>query len=428
MLKKFWFDVVMGTAFIFAFLWLLSQLFFLKIFDIFDPVGETLSDMEVTDVVFSQLMDDPILDDRILLVNVGAQTRLEYIALLDSVKKYDPAAIGYDIIMYPRDTADFNYYPDEESIFEAMMIDTAFYYSLSDVDNLVMVNKLIYNEYTDEFDSTESSTLMPPNAMVAFANLITDAESQEDLKMCREFNPKLPYHDGKDVLAFSVKMASYIDSAKAARFLERENEVEVIKYRGNIIDYGATELTFKYTAIDWWEILEYGIDPTLVKDKLVIFCYLGDVMGDQYAFEDKFFSPMNAKYVGRAFPDMYGGVIHANIISMILDEDYIGQLTEVQKIVLAVFICFFNVMIFSWIYKRIPRWYDGLTKLIQAIEILGLLFAMVYVLDVFSVKLDLTLTLVVVALVGDSLEVYFGVVKNSLTKEGRKELFKVSKI
>jgi hypothetical protein len=33
----------------------------------------------------------------------------------------------------------------------------------------------------------------------------------------------------------------------------------------------------------------------------------------------------------------------------------------------------------------------------------------------------------VVAVVGDSLEVYNGVVKNMFTKEGRKELFSVSK-
>lgn len=39
--------------------------------------------------------------------------------------------------------------------------------------------------------------------------------------------------------------------------------------------------------------------------------------------------------------------------------------------------------------------------------------------------MELTLAMAAVAVVGDSLEVYNGVVKNLFTKEGRRQLFKI---
>ena len=145
-------------------------------------------------------------------------------------------------------------------------------------------------------------------------------------------------------------------------------------------------------------------------------------------FEDKFITPLNEKYIGRAFPDMYGGVVHANIIAMILNEDYIFYLSETQKWVLAITLLFLNIMIFSWIYKKLPKWYDGLTKLIQLVQLLGFIYVMIYAMDFYSVKLDLNYALIAVALSGDGLEVFYGVVKNALSREGRKELFKVSRL
>lgn len=426
MFKKFWLDVILGTLFIFAIMGIFSSVTAFRIFDIFDPIGDAFADMEMTDVVFSQLRDQPVVDDRVVVVNVGNRSRFEIAMMIDSISQFNPRAIGVDIF--------FDFPKPEDPIGDSLLAA-----NLAKVKNLVMVSQVMYNEKTDSFDSLRLSwDPFLENGQLAFANLITDAERQEELKMCRTFAPTAEVN-GEEQIAFSVKLASLMDKEKADKFLARNNEVEVINYRGNILDYGATKFGSMFFALDHTDILEpiYNEEtgslerkyfPDILTDKIVILCYMGDYLGDEEALEDKFFTPINAKYVGRAYADMFGGVVHANIIVQILNEDYINQLTEWQSWLIAILICFLNVLAFSWVYKKIPRWYDGVTKLVQLMEFLGILFFMIWVLDRFSLKLDLTIALVTVALVGDTLEVFYGVVKNSFTREGRKELFRVSKI
>lgn len=418
MFRRFWQDVILGTIFILGLMGLLAGVTAFKVFDMFDPIGDAFADMEFTDIYFSQLLDDPVADENVVLVNVGLESRAGISILLDSISKHGPAVIGVDL---------FFDYQMEDTLADLMLAE-----SLGRIENLVLVTKLsqtLNNENPDEYDSIEwSHPMFTWNAEPAFANLITDAEVQEDLKMCREFFPQFETADKVNHHAFAVKMASYLAPEKAQKFLERGNEVEVINYRGNVLDYGATKFGNKYFALDVWDVYSGNFIPEIIKDKVVIFCFLGEELGDRENFEDKFFTPLNETYIGRAFPDMYGGVIHANIVSMILNEDYIFYLSETQKWMVAIFFLFLNIMIFSWIYKKLPKWYDGMTKIIQLIEFIGIIYIMVYMMDLYSVKLDLSYLLFAVALSGDGLEVFYGVVKNTLSREGRKELFKVSKL
>lgn len=400
-----------------------------KIFDVFDPIGQAFGDMEMTDVVFSQLREPATVDERVVLVNIARRSRFEIGMMLDSISQHNPAVIGMDSFFYlPREDD-----PQGDSVLAA---------AISNVENMVMASKLHVVDPDDpSLDSLVLSwpSFMPENVNTALANLETDAVTQGDLKMNRSFPVSMEVY-GQEQWAFGVKLASYLEPEKAQSFVDRGNDTEVVNYRGNIIDFGATKFGSMFYAIDDIEVLggfnpTYGYeviapnyDPSLIEGKIVIFCFLGMELGDQESLEDHFYTPINQVYTGRAFPDMYGGVIHANIVSMVLNEDYIEELSDTQKGLLAVIICFLNVALFSYIYKKIPKWYDGVTKLIQLVEFFGIVYVMIFILDGYSWKLDLTYALITVALAGDALEVYFGVVKNSLTRSGRKELFRVSKI
>ncbi|MFY0599717.1 MAG: CHASE2 domain-containing protein [Cyclobacteriaceae bacterium] len=415
MFKKFWLDVIFGTLFIFGMMGLISSSSAFKIFDVFDPIGEAFGDMEVTDIVFSQLRDDPVGDDRIVLVNIGTESRAAIGAMLQIISQYNPAVIGID---------SFFHFPKEDTLGDMMLME-----GMASVENLVLASKLIPHPTDPEKDSMQYSwegfnQFATKNA---FVNLITDAKTQDELKMCRTFLPKMTV-DGERKEAFAVTLASYFDSEKAEKFLQRDNIEEVINYRGNVLDYGATKFGTKYFALDVPDVFEENFVPEMIEGKVVMFCYLGDFLGDFESLEDKFYTPLNKKYIGRAFPDMYGGVVHANSISMILNEDYIDGMSSAQGIFWGIFICLLNVALFSLIYKKIPKWYDGITKLFQLLEIAVMLAALILVLEWYSYKLDLGLAIFTVALVGDALEVYYGVVKNSFTKEGRRSLFKVDKL
>lgn len=415
MFRRFWLDVILGTIFILGLMGLFASITAFKVFDIFDPIGDAFADMEFTDIYYSQLLDDPIADESVVMVNVGLESRAGIAMIIDSINQHNPAVIGVDV---------FFDFPKEDTLGDLMLMD-----ALGKVENLVMVTKLLYNPESDEFDSLRTSyPWFTWNADSAHANLITDAETQDDLKMCRTFTPILTTSYGLDQEAFAVRLASYVDADIAQNFVDRGNEVEVINYRGNVLDYGATKFGTKYYALDVYDVFNGNYTPDIIEGKVVIICFLGEYLGDQKNFEDKFITPLNEKYIGRTFPDMYGGVVHANIVSMILNEDYIFYLSEFQKWAVAIFFLFINIMVFSWVYKKLPKWYDGLTKLIQLIELVATIYIMVYVMDLYSMKLDLTYLLFAVGLSGDGLEVFYGVVKNALSKEGRRELFKVSRL
>ena len=52
---------------------------------------------------------------------------------------------------------------------------------------------------------------------------------------------------------------------------------------------------------------------------------------------------------------------------------------------------------------------------------------MVYLMLIFNYKADFTLSMIVIALSGDSIEVYHGVVKNLFLPERRREIFKINR-
>lgn len=414
MFRKFWLDVIFGTAFIFGLMGMFGSITTFGIFDAMDPIGDTVGDMEITDVVFSQLREDPIGDDRVVLVNLSDLSRGEIGMMLQIISKYNPACIGID---------SFFYFPKEDTLGDMMLME-----GLASVEHLVLASKLYPGDDPSQDSIAYSwegfNQFAESNA---FVNLVTDAEVQEDLKMCRTFIPQFDLK-GDQKVAFAVKLASYYDSAAAAEFLARGIEEEVINYRGNVIDFGASKFGTKFYALDVPDVFSENFTPDIIEGKIVMFCYLGKVIGDRESFEDKFYTPLNNKYVGRAFPDMYGGVVHANIVSMILDRDYINYMSDMSGIIFGIILCFLNVALFSLIYRRLPKWYDGITKIFQLIEVAALTLILIYVLDTYNYKMELTLGMIAVALAGDSLEVYYGVVKNMFTKEGRKSLFKMDKL
>lgn len=415
MFKKFWLDTIYSLVFILVMAFVVTQFFAFKIFDVFDPLGDAFADMESTDIVFSQLREDPIAEEDIVIVNVGNLNRQGIADLVNIISAAEPKVIGMDM---------FFYHPKEDTLG-----DLALSYAFSQVENLVTVSKLLeHNEETNEFDSLATSDPMFSQfGETAYANFITGAADQQDIKVCRTFAPKERV-SGDLEYAFSVKLAYYMDSVKTMNFLARNKDVEVINYRGNIFDYGATEAPITYFALDWYQVYDGQFDPDLIKDKCILFCYMGSELGDRVALDDKYYTPLNAKYAGKAHADMFGGVVHANAVSMILSEDYIDEMDSNIEGLLAIIILYLNIIVFTFIYKVMPQWYDGLTKLIQLIEAFALFTLGLVVFNIYNYKIDTTWTIFGVLIAGDALEVYFGVVKNLFTKEGRKELVEIKKL
>lgn len=415
-MRKFWTDCLMGSAFVFVVLTGLYGITQLRVFDAFDPIGQALSDMEFTDIAFSQLRDDPPMDTNVVIVNIGYLSRPEIGQQILNLSQYKPKVIGLDIIYSCDWLQDSTICPQAYDTLGNMYFADA----VRQAKNVVMVSRLDQSKKLraqfgdiDLYDSIEHTypTLMP-GAYEGYANLETEAAHQEDLKACRRFNPQMMVNDNRE-LAFSVQIAMLYDSAKAERFLARDNYLEVINYKGNIVDWhGASNYAGRYIVLDW----DQALDTTqfvggMIKDKIIIMGFLGADLTDT-SWDDKFFTPLNKKYAGKARPDMYGVVVHANIVSMILEEDYIEVLPPWMEIAIAIIVCMLNVALFLVIMQRIPDWFDGLSVTVQLIQIVLFSFLMIEVFNLFNFKLNITWALAVVAVVGTSFELYHGVIKH----------------
>ena len=411
-MRKFILDTILCTAFIFSIMGLFGSLSFLNALEGFDPIGEMFKDFELTDLVFSQLQEDPTADDRIVIVNFGRVPREGIARQIEIINKYNPRVIGLD--------ATFGYDLTWEE-------DSALVRVLSETDNIVLAEDLQFDYLTGE----PITPLLPPMHIMqdnhlGFVDLVTNAESQEDLKMCREFLTRQQV-DSTMHYAFSVKMAMAADSAKTQRFLDRGNDIEIINYKGNVFSFVSSRYGMKYFVLDVEDIFNETFTPDLLEDKIVIMCHLGEFLGDTNTNEDRYFTPLNKNYVGKAEHDMFGGVVHANIVSMILDEDYIDEMSAKTGIVWAITLCLANVFLFKIIYGALPKWYDGITKVFQLFEVLFISYLIVIIFYNYNYKVDLTFALIAIALSGDSIEVYHGVVKNLFSKDRRRQILKVKR-
>jgi len=416
-MRKFWLDCFIATVFVFLTMWGILGITNLALFNAFDSIGTALNDMELTDYVFSGLRDEPQVDESIVVVNIGNLTRREIAQEIQIISKYNPKVIGIDAFFdcngFHSDTVDC---PPLRDVLGNMMLSNA----IKEAGNVVLVTKLEKADTllpSDVFDSLrQSDPMFSENAFrEGFANLDTDAAFQDDVKTCRKFNPKIPAK-GKTQYAFGVEMAMAYDSVKAKKFLRRENYSEIVNYRGNVVDFfGQTNYPQMFYTLDASDVLTENFAGEMLKDKIVIFGFLGSYLGDP-SWADKFYTPLNKKLAGKANPDMFGVVVHANIVSMILHEDYVNEMADWQEGLLAFLLCLLNVALFSLIHTHLELWYDGITKLLQLIQLVLYTVLMVLIFHWYSFKLNITLTLAAVALVGDVYEIYMSVIKNLFVK------------
>ncbi len=410
-MRNFWLDCFFATVFVFLAMWGLFRLTQLKVFDAFDSIGQALADVELTDYVFSRLRDDPNVDENIVIVNIGKLSRREIAEQIQIIKKYNPKVIGvdgfFDCVTGLRDTVNC---PQLKDTLGNLMLSNA----IQEAGNVVLVSKVLQIDTLSEgFDSLRRSDPMFRDYAYheGYASLETDAEYQDDVKICRNFNPRLEVN-GEEQYAFGVMIAMLYDSVKTQKFLARNNYSEILNYRGNVVDFfHQTNYPQMFFTLDVVDLMTENFVPEMFKDKIVILGFLGEYLGDT-SWDDKFYTPLNKKLAGKANPDMFGAVVHANIVSMIINEDYVNEMEEWQELVMAFIICFINVALFSLINSNLPLWYDGITKLLQLIQLVAYSALMVMIFHWYSFKLNVTLTLAAVALVGDIFEVYMSFIKN----------------
>lgn len=414
--------------------------------DVVNPISKAMNDFELTDIVFSQLRESRNVDTNIVMVNLGPgyRDRKDLARVINVLTHYDPMIIGIDAFFRK---------PSKDSL-----ADSALVQAFSKVRHLILVSQNNENKTVDIIDSmTTSHPMFMQYAEPGFADMIT--KSEEHFKTSRECSPKetvkvpisrkwidssftreyiengvkksekvdtsickIEYGKDTTFYSFPVKITSIYAPEKAKAFVNRNYDTETINWQGNIdtrVQDVAINAKTVFFALDWDQVEDTLFDPSVIKDKIVIIGYMGDYLGHN-AWEDKFFTPLNANYIGKANPDMYGVVVHANIVSMILKGDFIDEMPEWMMYTFSLILIFLNTWFFSYLYYRTEVWYDGLSLLLTLAEILVLMIVVLIVFNWYNYKIDITLASVALFLTGNLIEIHYGVVKPTLTKIAEK--------
>jgi CHASE2 domain-containing sensor protein len=359
------------------------------------------------------------VDERFVIVNIGYESRRELAQQLRLISQYKPRVIAIDAFFNCegglRDTVDC---PALLDTLGNLMLASA----IEEAGNVVLAEKLLQTNSMAQVDSNtadsieHSDPLYRVNVTEGFVTIPTDATYQQDVKMCRSIWPSVKVNGSRE-LAFSTQIAMQYDSAKAMEYLNRNLEEELVNFRGNIevLQLRVTSLKNNETGTSNYATYFYTVDVgqlergevlgDVFRNSIVIMGFLGGRIGEP-TWEDKFFTPLNKKVAGRANPDMFGVVVHANIVAMILNGDYINQWPTWLLSVIAFVVCCLTVILLIVIDHKLPTWFDALSFFVQLIIILIISFLAIKAFETFSLKLDLSLTLAVTALVGPCYDIF----------------------
>jgi CHASE2 domain-containing sensor protein len=417
-------DIVVCTAFVFGLIYLLSNIE-LNV-DLIDPIGKATEDFQTSDLVYNALRDEPEKDTMITLVNISTLDRAQLSNFINKLNKHNPKVIGIDARFFKDKT---QYYLDNGLVNGDSLLELAF----DKVENLVLATELdndSFDEATNRF--TNIKTPLPrfmKKADGAFVNMITE---ENDFRVSRKIIP-IEFVNDSMHLFFPVKIAQFLDKDKVDKFLNRkkirelidyklskqpydpeysEKFPEIIYYRGNINNfYGETDVFGRkdaFNKIDVGEVIEETFDPKLVTGKALLLGYMGEtIINDKYWDEDKFYTPLNKKFAGKSFPDMYGVVVHANVVSMILNETYVTSLSEEWTFFINILICILNVILFAYIHNYNKTWWDGLSVVVALVEMVVLYFLVLILFEYYRIEFDISDSLAFIFLLGNLLELYY---------------------
>lgn len=369
--RLFSLDVFMSTVFVFVFLFLIP-LFFQA--DVFKPFREALSDFEITDVYFSSVLPelDVPKETDIVIINTGIRTLdglielndIGHLKIINSLQGQGINVLGID----------HNFEADPDSkMFEAVQ-------TYLSTQNVVLAEDVNLNKIKSK---EEISPEFGFNW--GYENYLDN--NKQSTKTVRKFIPK--YISNLDTFYhYGIRIAEQYNPDAVKRLFERKKEEERINFKGNFD---------KYDIIDARQVLSGEYEKGFFENKIVLMGVI-DTTGTSDDFNRLYYTPLNETTSGRTFPDMYETIITANIISMIITDDYFTEIDTWIVLLITFAVCYFNMVLFGYIGYRATKWYELLATITFVIESFAVAFLTVNLFYEYKIEIDLTLVILATAL------------------------------
>ncbi|MFI5130686.1 MAG: CHASE2 domain-containing protein [Chitinophagales bacterium] len=223
---------------------------------------------------------------------------------------------------------------------------------------------------------------------------------QDSFSSVRNYRPFYDT-DSSTYLAFTSAILQKKSLEKYDELKNRKTKTEIINYSGSLESY---------TNLSKEQLLysdSTGQLRRLLEGKTVLLGYfVRESPQTSRVLEDLWFSPVNKRISGKSFPDMYGVVIQANILSMVLHERYMTQASNVISYLIAGLLIFLFLYYMLSQYKKKQHPKHGKFLLIQFLLVLVVLFIFLMIFKWFWIKVPLLPIMIALVLCVELLGVY----------------------
>lgn len=373
-------DTIFATLWVFVFIIVLGLLpinfYFLN------PLKLALKDFDFNDLAYAKLGKGKLgegknqkFDNRIVIINIGMADREGLAMLIEKTSSYQPRAIGLDVWMEePRE-------PEKDSLLRDVIGRTP---------NLVLASRFKPGKGKEESEY-HHNFFNPANPSEGYVNFYN-----EEYATIRLWNPFFEYEKDHHKTAYPSFATTLLEKYAPDIF----QKVKEKKKHKQIINY--TRRTQQYQVIQPDDLMA-GVDSSAIRGKIALLGYINENPSD---IEDKKFTPMNEKYYGKTVPDMNGIVVHANILSMVLDDNYIKKLPSWFGWLVAIFIGWLHMSFFVRYYLENHIWFHLVAKIAQLASAIFFVYLGIYLFDQYRIKLDMKMTLIVIVMAVDVIYFY----------------------
>ena len=347
-------------------------------FEFARPIRQGFLGFDIYDLFYSgNNLNNTKHDPNIILVEI-ADDRKAIADQINLIQKYAPAVLGIDAVFQNKGEP---------------VADTKLMQAFNHSNNIIFSSEFDINHVTGQLTLVRSFfEKKNTHYQSGFTNFWGSPVS-----VIRNYPPFYKVGDST-YLAFTSVIIKKISPEKFKKLRERNNESEIINYTGNLESY---------TSITKEELQLYaatGQLDSLLARKIVLLGYF--VKDKSLVINDLYFSQLNEQVAGKSLPDMYGVVIHANILSMILNENYASQSSDLLAYICAGIIVFLFLLFMLWRYKKAKHPKHGWFLLIQSFLILGILFIFLLVYEWFYIKISPLPIIIALVLSVELLSVY----------------------
>lgn len=366
-------DTIFATVWVFIFIIGLSNIP-LNLY-VLNPLKMGLKDFDYTDLAYAELGKgkNSKIDSNIVIINIGHADRELLSMIIDKTAENNPKVMALDAVFYePGDSQ-----PD--SLLSA---------SIGKHKNLIAATKLILSGKDGDTILT-SGDYFKNAATYGYVNFFSD-----ELASLRYYDPFMKDYKGTTYNSFTSAIIQAYDPATFKKIKKKEGKQVQINYERTVD---------KYQVIEYENLLTGSFERKAIEGKIAL---LGYINRDPSDILDKKFTPMNERFAGKSRPDMNGIVAHANIISMVLGNNYIKKVPSWVNLLISIVVCWLFMSFFIRYYLENHIWFHLVAKVIQVAAVLLFAYLGIYCFDEFNIKLDMKLSLIVIIMAVDVIYFY----------------------